>query len=81
MSFGSFNINPHYLDPNPQIKHNGEIRETTINEFLTQKYKSSRIKEKGNWIRRIDKITRKEQSHQDFEKEKKNLMNWSGNEL
>ncbi|WP_447640923.1 MULTISPECIES: dipeptidase PepE [Chitinophagaceae] len=31
-----FNINPHYLDPNPELKHNGETRETRILEFLTQ---------------------------------------------
>lgn len=28
-----FNINAHYLDPNPTLKHNGETRETRINEF------------------------------------------------
>lgn len=58
MGLVPFNINPHYLDPNPQLKHNGETRETRIREFLTQNdIKVVGLRE-GNWIRRIgDKIT------------------------
>ncbi len=58
MGLVPFNINPHYLDPNPEIKHNGETRETRIKEFLTQNdIKVIGLRE-GNWIRRIDdKIT------------------------
>ncbi len=58
MGLVPFNINPHYLDPNPELKHNGETRETRIMEFLTQNdIKVVGLRE-GNWIRRInDSIT------------------------
>ncbi len=53
MALVPFNINPHYLDPNPDLKHNGETRETRIKEFLTQNdIKVVGLRE-GNWIRRI----------------------------
>lgn len=58
MGLVPFNINPHYLDPIPEIRHNGETRETRILEFLTQNdIKVVGLRE-GNWIRRIgDQIT------------------------
>ncbi len=33
MHLVNFNINAHYLDPNPNSTHNGETRETRIKEF------------------------------------------------
>ena len=58
MGLVPFNINPHFLDPNPDLKHNGETRETRIKEFLTQNETKVVGLREGNWIRRIgDKIT------------------------
>ncbi|MBT2619148.1 dipeptidase PepE [Chryseobacterium sp. ISL-6] len=58
MGLVPFNLNPHYLDPNPELKHNGETRETRILEFLTQNDLKVVGLREGNWIRRIgEKIT------------------------
>src|SRR5690606_11890176 len=58
MGLVPFNINPHYLDPNPDLKHNGETRETRIKEYLTQNETKVVGLREGNWIRRIgQKIT------------------------
>lgn len=58
MGLVPFNINPHYLDPNPELKHNGETRETRIKEFLTQNDVKVVGLREGNWIRKIgDRIT------------------------
>lgn len=53
MGLVPFNINPHYLDPNPDLKHNGETRETRIREFLTQNDTRVIGLREGNWIRKI----------------------------
>ncbi|MDO5615882.1 MAG: dipeptidase PepE [Cruoricaptor ignavus] len=58
MALVPFNINPHYLDPNPDLKHNGETRETRIKEFLAHNNTKVVGLREGNWIRKIgDKIT------------------------
>lgn len=53
MGLVPFNLNPHYLDPNPELKHNGETRETRINEFLTQNDTKVVGLREGNWIRKL----------------------------
>ena len=53
MGLVNFNLNPHYLDPNPDLKHNGETRETRIKEFLTQNDTKVVGLREGNWIRKI----------------------------
>lgn len=51
MALVPFNLNPHYLDPQPGLKHNGETRETRIKEFLTQNDTPVVGLREGNWIR------------------------------
>lgn len=72
MGLVPFNINPHYLDPNPELKHNGETRETRIREFLTQNDTKVIGLREGNWIRRIGNRITTEGSEKTriFEKDK-----------
>jgi len=58
MALVPFNLNPHYLDPDPDLKHNGETRETRIKEFHTQNDIPVIGLREGSWIRvQGDKIT------------------------
>jgi len=59
-----FNINPHYLDPDPSSKHMGETRETRIQEFHTQnKIPVVGIRE-GGWLRVLGEKIKLEGSDQ-----------------
>jgi dipeptidase E len=83
MGLVPFNLNPHYLDPNPDLKHNGETRETRIKEFLTQNdIKVVGLRE-GNWIRRINNTITVEGSEltRIFEKGKEPYEIEAGSEL
>ncbi len=67
-----FNINPHYLDPDPDSRHKGETRETRIKEFHSLNSQPVIGLREGSWLElRDNKVTLKgELSARIFKKDK-----------
>ncbi len=78
-----FNLNPHYLDPDPSSKHMGETRETRIKEFHTQNTIPVVGLREGSWIRVQNEkiILRGELDARIFEQDKEPYEISTGTEL
>ncbi|MCC8358316.1 dipeptidase PepE [Salinimicrobium sediminilitoris] len=79
-----FNINPHYLDPDPKSTHKGETRETRIKEFhrhntppVVGLREGSWLEVKGKDIRLKGSLTARvfEANQEPFEVEPETLLN------
>ncbi|MCT8338600.1 dipeptidase PepE [Flavobacteriaceae bacterium TK19130] len=78
-----FNINPHYLDPDPDSKHMGETRETRIGEFHAYNTLPVVGIREGSWLRVQDDtiMLGGELSARIFEKDKEAVEKASGSEI
>ncbi|MEZ4859502.1 MAG: dipeptidase PepE [Flavobacteriaceae bacterium] len=78
-----FNINPHYLDPDPSSKHMGETRETRIKEFHTQNTLPVVGLREGSWlhVQGEDIVLRGELDARIFEKDKEPYEITSGTKI
>ncbi len=67
-----FNINPHYLDPDPSSKHMGETRETRIKEFHSQSTIPVVGIREGSWlqVKGVEIILKGEHTARIFEQDK-----------
>jgi dipeptidase E len=55
-----FQINPHYLDPDPTSTHMGETRAQRIEEFLEENDVPVLGMREGSWLRQVDSELRLE---------------------
>ena len=55
-----FNLNPHYLDPDPDSTHMGETRQTRIQEFHVQNPEPVIGLREGAWLRVVGPAMRLE---------------------
>jgi len=51
MGLYPFNLNPHYLDPVPDLKHMGETRDTRLREYITINSIPCVALREGSWMR------------------------------
>jgi len=79
----TFNVNAHYLDPDPTSKHKGESRETRIKEFHTYNDTPVIGLREGSWLEVIGKevLLKGNLSARWFEKDKEPIEIMANSEI